>query len=688
MAHFERRSELGGPLRGAYARALRCDPADVALTTCTSEGIGQVVMRPGARARAMRSSPATRSTPGCSARSARRATSTGRAIREVPLAGSPRRSARRPPRRVLARELGDRALAPAELAEVDVPVLLDGAQGIGAVDVDVARARLRRLRGRGAEVVLRARRHRGRCGSRPSCASASPSPAAATATSPRPNDGLDAPLHDGRAALRRALAERRGARLLAGRGRAARASSAGPPSGSARARSPRGSPRCSPSAAASVPRGESTLVSFPSEDPEAERGRLAERGVVVRNIPGRPWLRASVGAWNDEGDLERLLGALARERDRAARRRSQPRRRRRRARQATRRCGPAPRRRARAARRLGVVVALGGAEHRPPLPERLREHLLLGWRQARCCDSWHNFFFVSFDPGGLVTVDKPPLALWVQAASAKLFGFSPLSLLLPRRCWACRGRRCSTYRRQALRDAAALRGRARARACSPPSSRSRATTASTAADPADACWPAARRSAPAKPGAGARCCGAACSSGWPSTPRRSPPIWSCRASRSPTACARPARCGGASLQLLARRRGDGAWSRSPGSRRSKRRRPRKRPYVGSSTNNTELGLTFEYNGFGRVEGQTGGPGQTRQAAARACRITRRQRIDASSTANKRAEAAAAGDFRRPAEHGREREPDPVRWLARPAAAVRQRPAATRPAGSCRSPSSA
>ncbi len=45
--------------------------------------------------------------------------------------------------------------------------------------------------------------------------------------------------------------------------------------------------------------------------------------------------------------------------------------------------------------------------------------------------SLHNFFFVSFDPGGLITVDKPPLALWLQAASAKLFGFSPLSLLLP-----------------------------------------------------------------------------------------------------------------------------------------------------------------------------------------------------------------------------------------------------------------
>jgi 4-amino-4-deoxy-L-arabinose transferase-like glycosyltransferase len=33
----------------------------------------------------------------------------------------------------------------------------------------------------------------------------------------------------------------------------------------------------------------------------------------------------------------------------------------------------------------------------------------------------------------------------------------------------------------------------------------------------------------------------------------------------------------------------------------------KRPFIGSSTNNTELGLTFEYNGVGRVEGQVGGP---------------------------------------------------------------------------------
>ena len=45
--------------------------------------------------------------------------------------------------------------------------------------------------------------------------------------------------------------------------------------------------------------------------------------------------------------------------------------------------------------------------------------------------SLHNFLFVSFDPGGLITVDKPPLGLWVQTLSAKVFGFTPLSLLLP-----------------------------------------------------------------------------------------------------------------------------------------------------------------------------------------------------------------------------------------------------------------
>ncbi len=45
--------------------------------------------------------------------------------------------------------------------------------------------------------------------------------------------------------------------------------------------------------------------------------------------------------------------------------------------------------------------------------------------------SLKNFFFGSFDPLGVVTVDKPPVALWIQAISAKVLGFSGFSLLLP-----------------------------------------------------------------------------------------------------------------------------------------------------------------------------------------------------------------------------------------------------------------
>jgi 4-amino-4-deoxy-L-arabinose transferase-like glycosyltransferase len=45
--------------------------------------------------------------------------------------------------------------------------------------------------------------------------------------------------------------------------------------------------------------------------------------------------------------------------------------------------------------------------------------------------SWHDFLFASLDRSGLMTVDKPPLSLWVQALSARVFGFHPLSLLIP-----------------------------------------------------------------------------------------------------------------------------------------------------------------------------------------------------------------------------------------------------------------
>ncbi|HEY3759652.1 MAG TPA: glycosyltransferase family 39 protein [Solirubrobacteraceae bacterium] len=45
--------------------------------------------------------------------------------------------------------------------------------------------------------------------------------------------------------------------------------------------------------------------------------------------------------------------------------------------------------------------------------------------------SWHNFLFASFDPSGVMTVDKPPLALWIETASVKLFGFHSVAILAP-----------------------------------------------------------------------------------------------------------------------------------------------------------------------------------------------------------------------------------------------------------------
>lgn len=309
MAHFERRSELSGELRAAYARALGADPADVALTTCTTEGMAQVVG--GLElARGDEILTSDEEHPGLlGALSAARALH-GVDVREVPLAEIANAVGPRT-RLVACSHVGwvSGSLAPAELSQVDVPVLLDGAQGVGAVPVDVHALGCDAYSGAGQKWL---------CG--PDSTGmlwVSPALRERISVSRRgyanlsdPNQGLDAQLHDdarrfdtlsqsaetvacalaaitvlesaGWAAVHEhasTLAARL-AELLAERGREP------------------------------APRGPSTLVSFHSPDPEGERTLLAERGVIVRNIPDRPWLRASVGAWNDEQDLERLLQAL------------------------------------------------------------------------------------------------------------------------------------------------------------------------------------------------------------------------------------------------------------------------------------------------------------------------------------------------------------------------------------------
>ena len=80
---------------------------------------------------------------------------------------------------------------------------------------------------------------------------------------------------------------------------------------------------------------------------------------------------------------------------------------------------------------LGAVLALSAVLNTYRLSRN-------GWSNAfysagvkSMLQSLHNFLFVSFDPGGLITIDKPPLGLWVQVLSAKVFGMTPLSVLLP-----------------------------------------------------------------------------------------------------------------------------------------------------------------------------------------------------------------------------------------------------------------
>ncbi|MHB1537700.1 MAG: aminotransferase class V-fold PLP-dependent enzyme [Solirubrobacteraceae bacterium] len=310
-AHFQRRADLSEQLRAGYAELLACEPSDVALSTCTTEGLAIVLdglpLSPGDE---ILTSDGEH--PGLLGALAVAREAVGVSVRVAPLPH-------------LADAVGPRTRLVAcshvswvsgehhparELAALEVPLLLDGAQGIGAVPTDVRELGCAAYAGAGQKWL---------CG---------PDGLGMLYVSPQlrerllvrrrgygnvvdPGAGLDAQLHEdarrfdtlslnaetlaaGIASLRllssagwtaihetsSALAERL-AQLLGERGRTV------------------------------LPRAAGTLVSFSSEDPEGERERLAEHGIILRNIPGRGLLRASVGAWNHEADLQRLLAALA-----------------------------------------------------------------------------------------------------------------------------------------------------------------------------------------------------------------------------------------------------------------------------------------------------------------------------------------------------------------------------------------
>src|SRR5579859_5458655 len=69
--------------------------------------------------------------------------------------------------------------------------------------------------------------------------------------------------------------------------------------------------------------------------------------------------------------------------------------------------------------RLGNLSALGYANH------------YYTAAAASMMQSWHNFFFAAAEPGGAVSVDKPPVGLWLQALSALVLGVNGFAVVLP-----------------------------------------------------------------------------------------------------------------------------------------------------------------------------------------------------------------------------------------------------------------
>lgn len=309
--HFERRSQLSEQLRVGYASALGCEASELALTTCTTEGLAIVIdglgLQPGDEI-----VTSDEEHPGLLGALAVAERVNGAKVRIAPLAQVAAAVSDRT--RLLACShvswMNGGICPVEELSRLDVPVLLDGAQGVGAVPVDVKALGVAAYSGAGQKWL---------CGP-DGLGMLYVSPAFQERLAVRrrgysnmvdPNEGLTATLHED---ARRFDTLCLNAETLAGGLAAWRVlDRAGLPAVHERSRrlAQRLVEMLEQAGRDVAPRSQSTLVTFGSEDAAAERDRLKQLGILLRDIPGIGMLRASVGAWNDERDLQRLIDALA-----------------------------------------------------------------------------------------------------------------------------------------------------------------------------------------------------------------------------------------------------------------------------------------------------------------------------------------------------------------------------------------
>jgi L-cysteine/cystine lyase len=309
VEHFHARAQARDELRTLYATVLGAREDDVAITTSTSEGLGKVIagidIGPGDEILTADAEHPGLLGPLMAARER------GATLRSGPLA-------------TLADHVTDATtliacshvgwstgeLADPRLGATGVPLVLDGAQGVGAVPIDLEALGCAAYAGAGQKWLCGAD-GTGMLWLEPSFAghvrATAPPYESFTDTALGLDSGLvaDARRHGTPSiALELLTASVASTRLLESFGwddvyeRAASLAA-----------------RLATDLAARgfdvAPRGNTTLVSWQDADPPATVERLAAAGVVARHLPGMTYVRASVGAWNDESDLDRLIEGLS-----------------------------------------------------------------------------------------------------------------------------------------------------------------------------------------------------------------------------------------------------------------------------------------------------------------------------------------------------------------------------------------
>ncbi|MGI8505594.1 MAG: aminotransferase class V-fold PLP-dependent enzyme [Solirubrobacteraceae bacterium] len=303
--------DLAAELRVGYARVLGCDPTELALTGSTTDGVNTVLagldLHPGQEI-----VTSDEEHPGLLAPLGRAQRLHGVSVRVVPfeeLAGAVSSSTRLVACSHVSWVSG-RVVDHARLASTGVPVLLDAAQGIGAVPADVRALGCAFYAASGQKWL---------CGPEGSGCLYVRRDQLDQLTVPWPGYGSLADPKDALASLPAEHAARFDHGFPPGlRSAWALASmrvleDAGWDWVHARAA------ELAADFAAGLaerglevgPRGRSTLVSWKARDADADVARLAAAGFVVRSIPSHGLVRVSVGAWSSEEELAELVGLAA-----------------------------------------------------------------------------------------------------------------------------------------------------------------------------------------------------------------------------------------------------------------------------------------------------------------------------------------------------------------------------------------